>query len=140
MPDYRQLFQDSYQRVVKDGGYNQAFIGRFYELFFAKSPAVAALFQGTNMSVQKTMLHDSLVYMAEFSRNLRSDDQIERIGRRHGRADLDIPLEFYDLWLDSLVEAVAERDPAFDADVALAWRVVLAPGVLYMKQVHERGR
>jgi hemoglobin-like flavoprotein len=59
--------------------------------------------------------------------------QLESLARRHGRAELDIKPELYDLWLDRLVQAVSEADPKFDAAIEVAWRRVLQPGIDFMK-------
>ena len=60
------------------------------------------------------------------------------VARLHIRSGRDIPAEYYDTWLDSLIEALGEFDPEFDADVELSWRLVLAPGISYMKFMHDR--
>ena len=41
--------------------------------------------------------------------------------------------ELYEAWLDSLIATARESDPDFDDELELAWRVVLAPGIAYMK-------
>lgn len=46
---------------------------------------------------------------------------------------LDIHPELYDLWLECLIETVAEFDDGFRDEVELAWRLVLSPGIVYMK-------
>jgi hypothetical protein len=37
---------------------------------------------------------------------------------------MNIPQELFGCWLNSLIEAVRECDPAFDADVEKAWRTL----------------
>jgi hypothetical protein len=49
---------------------------------------------------------------------------------------LDIKPEFYDLWLDRLLQAVAEFDPLFDARTGTAWRRLLRPGIEFMKSMY----
>ena len=56
-----------------------------------------------------------------------------RLAKLHGRAELDITPELYDLWLDRLVQAVREFDPMFDPEIETAWRRVLEPGIEFMK-------
>lgn len=139
MPDHVERFRDHYLRVFGGSAYNEAIIDRFYELFLASSPEVAEKFSGTNMAVQKTMLHDSLQYMVAYLSSPNARQQVARIAAVHGRGAADIPPELYDLWLASLLQALREADPEFDDDVELAWRVMLAPGIAHMKFVHGRG-
>ena len=58
---------------------------------------------------------------------------MENLALLDGRDRLDIPKEFYDIWLESLIQTVAERDPEFDVKVDTTWRVVMAPGIEYKK-------
>jgi hemoglobin-like flavoprotein len=67
------------------------------------------------------------------SGRLERTAHLERLAKLHGRAELDITPELYDLWLDRLVQAVSEFDPMFDPEVETAWRRVLQPGIEFMK-------
>jgi hemoglobin-like flavoprotein len=58
---------------------------------------------------------------------------LERLAKRHSKAELDIKPELYDLWLDRLVQAVREFDPMFDPEIEAAWRRALRPGIEFMK-------
>jgi hemoglobin-like flavoprotein len=69
---------------------------------------------------------------------LASDDSekklhLERLAKRHSRAEMDIKPELYDLWLDRLVQAVEEFDPMFNMEIEIAWRRLLQPGIDFMK-------
>ena len=79
MPNYNEIFEQSVARVFGNGAYNPEFIGAFYELFLEASPAIAEKFAHTDMSAQRTMLHDSLLLMMDFiAQQLVSDKQHER--------------------------------------------------------------
>ena len=138
MQDYVDVFNASYGRAVGNSGYNRDFIGRFYEIFLSKSDQIAARFEGADMSAQKTMLHDSLQYMVDFFSSRRTNAYLERIAEIHSRSQHDIPSEMYDTWLESLIEALREFDPELDEQVELAWRLVLSPGITYMKFMHDK--
>jgi hemoglobin-like flavoprotein len=129
MQNYEAVFQASIERTLGNFRYNEDFITRFYELFLARSPRIAEMFANTNMSAQRTMLHDSLLYMVEFSRTKVISEEIRHLARVHGRSGLDIDPALYDVWLDSLVLAASGMDPAFSPEVELAWRLVLTPGI-----------
>jgi hemoglobin-like flavoprotein len=132
------VFRDSFQRVLGEGAYNPAFTGRFYEIFLSRSPAIAARFEKTDMSAQKTMLHDSLLTLATFHRDRVLTGELRRLAAIHGRRRHDVPAELYELWLDALVATVAEFDSDYEDEVGLAWRIALSPGICYMQYCYDR--
>jgi len=136
MQDYDEVFAASFARVMGDGAYNPAFIGRFYEVFLASSPRIAGRFASTNMSRQKTMLHDSFTTLVNFNQQRRITPQMRHLGAVHGPGASDVPPELYTLWLDSLLATVAEMDPAYSDEVELAWRLTLAPGIAYLQHAY----
>jgi hemoglobin-like flavoprotein len=137
MKDYVDVFKASYQRAIGNTGYDPDFIGKFYEIFIGESDQIGARFANTNMSTQKTMLHDSLHYMVDFFLSRKTSEYLQRIARVHSQHEQDIPPALYDIWLDSLIKALEEFDTEFDEEVELAWRLV-APGIVYMKFMHAR--
>jgi hemoglobin-like flavoprotein len=133
MQRFDEVFSDSYRRIMGDGAYNPAFIARFYEIFLDASPEVSKRFATTDMSRQKTMLHDSLDTLVDFSRSRRLSAQMQHLAEVHSARGRDIPPDMYTLWLDSLIATVAAFDPDFDRGVELAWRLMLAPGICYLQ-------
>ncbi len=133
MPNYDDVFAESFARVLSDGAYNPEFIRTFYDIFFQASPAVAQKFEQTDMSAQRTMLHDSLLMMMDFNKTRVPTPPLVRLAEIHSRRGHDVSLEFYDLWLDSLVAALSRHDPGFNSEVELAWRIALAPGICFMR-------
>ncbi|HEY5790185.1 MAG TPA: globin [Gammaproteobacteria bacterium] len=124
-----QRFNDSLERCSANG----EFLERFYALFLASSGEVAAKFAHTDFRRQARMLRTSLYIMMLSSDDDELGTHLEHLAQRHSSRDLDIRPELYDLWLDCLLQAVAEFDPRFDAAAAAAWRRVLQPGIEYMK-------
>ena len=129
MIDYEQLFNDSFERVRARG---DRFYARFYELFLSADPRVAQRFAHTDMAAQRQMLHESLAYVVAFSAKKQAGTYLQSVAHRHGDADLAIPRELFELWLECLLQAVGELDPRFNDDVQSAWRVMLAPGLAFM--------
>lgn len=125
------LVKESYSR------YNPSeLVRRFYELFVASSPEVAEKFANTDVSRQQAMLVQSLQMMliapeAEGEGALK--DYLDHIGRRHSRADLDIPAWMYQPWVDCLIEALRESDPDFNPDIERAWRTTMLAGIEQMQ-------
>ncbi|MEO1082370.1 MAG: globin [Pseudomonadota bacterium] len=137
MQAYDDAFAASFSRIMGTGAYNPEFIGRFYDLFLASSPEIAARFSDTNMSRQKTMLHDSFTTLIDFNQHRRVTPQMRHLGQVHGPSRSNVEPSLYVLWLDSLMRTVSEFDPAFDSDVELAWRLTLAPGIAYLQHAHR---
>lgn len=136
--DYLGIFSASYERAFQFDDEKKKFLDRFYEIFFTKAPEIPQLFKDAHMGAQKTMLQDSLLYMKDFFLSRKPNEYMKRIATVHSKAGKDVRPELYDLWLDSLIEAVKEYDPEFDSEVELAWRIALSPGITYMKHMYRR--
>ena len=124
-----ELFNDSIERC----SCKSEFLRRFYTLFLASSDTVATKFAKTDLRKQARMLKTSLYIMMLASGESEQVVHLERLAKLHGRAELDIKPELYDLWLDRLVQAVKEFDPMFDPEIETAWRRMLQPGIEFMK-------
>ncbi|MGD8975969.1 MAG: globin [Gammaproteobacteria bacterium] len=133
MKNYLGFFLESLYRATGGETQQQDFLTRFYELFTESSPDVAARFQGVDMDRQKRMLGRSLQEMTDFSTSRAASEHLRRTAMRHSRWDRDIRPDLYDLWLESLIATAQEFDLEFTEEIELAWRVVLAPGIAYMK-------
>ena len=128
-PDFNQLFNDSYERIVAHG--SEPFYQRFYEHFVAASPEVADAFANTDMERQYDMLSLSLMQIMSFASDRRSNPYIEKIASLHAR--LNISDNLFSLWAQCLIATVREMDDHYDAQVEIAWRVTIAPGLEFMR-------
>lgn len=137
MVNYVQEFERSFARI-NDPGCAERFFDRFYQRFLAADSSVAEKFGATDMGHQKQMLRESLVEMAEFALTRQSNPYIVTLARIHGVRGRNIPDRLYDLWLDCLVETVREVDPDATDNVALGWRIVMTPGIEFMKFYRTR--
>ncbi len=117
--------------------YNDAFVSRFYDNFFAQSHEIAERFAATNMSMQKTMLHDSLHDLRDFTTDETARRNLQGVAAQHDQAHANIPPRLYDLWLDSLIATLKDFDPDFDQLTERAWREALAPGIALMKGAYK---
>ncbi len=133
MKNYLELFLDSLYRAWVDPEQQQDFLTRFYETFMARSSEIADHFARTDMERQKAMLAQSIHEMVEFSTTRVASERLRQVAIRHNRRERDVVPELYEAWLDSLIATARESDPDFDDELELAWRVVLAPGIAYMK-------
>ncbi len=112
------------------------FLDRFYELFLGSSPKVREKFEHTDFGRQKRLLRASfcLILMSAEDPDGDPEPYLGRIARRHSASGLAIGAELYDLWLDSLLEAVEEYDPLFDPEISEAWERMMGIGISYMLQ------
>ena len=132
MVDYIQEFEQSFARVTEPGRCDR-FLDRFYDEFILADPGIAEKFKDTDLTHQKEMLRESLAEMFDFFLKHKSNPDLVTLARIHGARGHGVPDRFYDTWLDCLVAAVRECDPKATDSVALAWRIVMAPGIEFMK-------
>lgn len=138
MKDYLDVFSASHKRVSQHKIDDQDFLDAFYECFMKKSEDIASRFSHTDMARQREHLEMSLNHMIYFSIDRRASDDLLQVATRHNHNNLAIPPDLYDVWLNSLLEVVSRFDPEFDAEIDLAWRVLLAPGIAYMRGHFKR--
>ncbi|MGD8568337.1 MAG: globin [Gammaproteobacteria bacterium] len=134
---YEEIFDQSYERV-KDRIINgRVFFQAFYDNFLAVSPEVERSFAATDMDRQVKMMEKSFYGLFIFHATQNANDYLETVAHRHSHADLNIGHHLFDLWLDALIETVKDYDPHFNDEIALSWRIILSPGVTYMKHRHS---
>ncbi len=131
-----QTFEQSLARCTAQPG----FLDRFYELFLASSPKVREKFAGTDFVRQKQMLNASFNLMLRAAQNEGGGQlaYLDDLATRHGAKQLAIGAELYDLWLDSLLEAVRGCDPGTSAAVEAAWEQVMGVGIAYLCARYNR--
>lgn len=135
---YESIFDFSYERVIKQRVDGEDFFSCFYHFFLASSEDVREKFTNTDMAKQQRMLKKSFYSLLAFYASGSVDSVLERIGESHSRDQLNIAPYFYDLWLDCLIKTVTKFDPDFSPEVELAWRLVLSPGITYMKFKYQQ--
>ena len=131
MEKYRKLFSNSYQRVIAPDYHG--FFEHFYEILVHSDPLIKNLFINTDMKRQVSMLEQSMSHITSFSATLEASEEMSEIAILHGKSRLNIPSIYYDIWLDCLILTVSERDTGYNVHVDTAWRVVMSPGIEYMK-------
>lgn len=125
--------QQSFQRclVRKD------FLQRFYDIFMQSHPDVPALFANTDFRQQIALLRHGLSASLAFAGGTRVGAHVlERIGESHGRRKMNIDPALYPYWINSLVQAVSETDPAFSPALDKRWRRALDIATRYIRERH----
>ena len=139
--DIESTFIASYNRVIGEGvgitERGRVFFDRFYENFLASSERIREKFEATDMERQVTVLQKGLYHLITFYLTKTDNQFLRDIATTHSKDYYGIDLDLYDLWLDALLATVEEMDPEYNGDLQLAWRIVMTPGILYMKHHHS---
>jgi len=123
---------ESYKRVAGEPG----FLDRFYERFMERDPDVRRRFAGVDMARQRFVLGRAVTLLLQHASGMeRGVESLREMAVRHGPLDLDIPPHLYDLWLDALVETVAEHDPRFSPELEAGWRALLRREVAWFQEL-----
>jgi hemoglobin-like flavoprotein len=130
------IVDSSLQRCIG----NPRFLDRFYERFLASSPKVKERFERTDFVKQKRALRGSLWMMLLAAANEAEgpDRYLRYLADLHSARQLDIGAELYDLWLDCLLETLAECDPAYSPELRAAWEQVMMVGIHYLCTRYNR--
>lgn len=117
----------SYGRCLLKRG----FIERFYEIFMASDDSIRALFARTDMSKQTMALRRGIstaISFAEGSGIVKGTmNEMAMVHSRKGRVPIQPHL--YRHWLESILKAVQEYDPAANAKLMARWEEALKPAV-----------
>ncbi len=127
------IFDNSFDRVLANSRDNRDFFDAFYQHFLSASPEVRMLFRNTDMAHQRSMLKKSFFSLVAFYASGAVDDVLHKIAHTHSARALNIEPHLYDLWVECLIDTVRAFDPEYNDDVELAWRLILSPGITYMK-------
>jgi hemoglobin-like flavoprotein len=122
------LFLDSFERCVQ----SDRFIKVFYDIFLCSSEEIPAFFTKTDFSRQRRVLKSSLYDMVAASARRAADlSALSMLTQRH--RELKIQPHHYELWMQSLISAVAECDPFYNPEIGRIWRDAFESGIEYMK-------
>ena len=116
----------SFDRCEAGGNFAET----FYRVFLESSTEIAPLFAKTDFEKQRKLLRATVYIMV--TRNVydpHARETLEKIGHSHGRTQLDIRPELYELWLDSVCRTVEQLDPEWTSRTEQEWRDRLRPGI-----------
>jgi hemoglobin-like flavoprotein len=120
MSDHYDDLQQSYGRCLRE----KNFIERFYEIFLSSHPDIAPMFAETDFQKQRMALRRgisaAISHAAGSSLARRTIDQMADAHSRTGHAP--VPPQLYPYWLNSLLQAVSETDPAANPQLIERWR------------------
>ncbi len=135
--NFEDIFDGSHKRILSKEIDDKPFFEAFYDRFLSDDE-VAKKFVNTDMNTQQSMLKKSFYNLFAFYASGHVDDYMYVIAERHNREHLNIRPEFYDKWLECLIGTISRYDEEFSDDVELAWRLVMTPGITYMKFKYDK--
>jgi truncated hemoglobin YjbI len=123
------LFHESLERASADS----RFLDLFYDGFISSSEEIRQIFINSDMDRLKRKLKSSLHMLTLLADDAPGSEMyMGHLARVHGR--YHIHPEMFDMWLDSLVSAVALCDSEFSPQIEDAWRNVIGRGIDIMLQ------
>jgi hemoglobin-like flavoprotein len=126
--EYEQVLA-SYHRCEAAGG----LFDSFYDIFFAKSPEIPPKFADTDMERQKQDVMASVLMALRLATgDAVAKGYILELAKSHSRRGHNIKPELYDLWLDSLSEALRKHDPRYTPELDSQWRHAMRPAIELM--------
>lgn len=117
------IFQ-SYGRCCNKEG----FFVEFYERFMGESDHIRAKFTHTDMPKQRAQLRQGILHLVMYARGM-PDHKLQALGKSHSRHGHDIHPEWYDIWLNALMDTLRHHDAEFTAETEAAWRRAIQPGI-----------
>jgi hemoglobin-like flavoprotein len=124
----------SYGRCLRTRG----FIGRFYEILLSRDPGLRPLFAKTDFQKQHMALRRGISLAISWAAGdgmaKRPVEEMIEVHARTGRAP--VPPAFHALWLDSLLQAVRERDEQLTPELEARWREAMGKVVQAFAQAY----
>ncbi len=127
----------SYGRCIRSDG----FLDTFYGILGQSHPDLPPLFVNTDFTKQNQLVRGGLIMVIMFYRGASASRQaVELIRRSHSKSQLNIKPELYVYWVDALMEAVKRHDPEYTPELEEQWRMVIAPGINYIRDGYDTER
>lgn len=121
------IFHESLNRASGSGHLTDV----FYDGFIASSIDIEKIFKDSDMGRLKRKLQSSLHMMTMLADGIPGTEMyMGHLAKVHDR--YHIPPEFFEIWLDVLIDAVKQFDTEFDDEVEAAWRKVIGKGIEIM--------
>ncbi len=131
--DYEEVFNLSYWRATQSIVDGVEFVDSFMSRLVASSEEIQAIFSHSTGEALRSGLVLALVHLASYYPHYEPDHTLEDIAHQHNRHARAIKPHLYDVFLDCMIETVADYDPEYEEQVGDSWRHVLAPGLEYIK-------
>lgn len=106
----------------------------FFETFHARlmqaSPKIQQHFDGVSPMKQSLFIRTGLPTLILFATGSQAAGRrLDQLAQSHSRGALGVGPELYDVWLETLLDVVAQFDNEFDDELGKAWRETLRTGL-----------
>ncbi len=106
----------------------------FYDRFLRADEEARARFAHTDFDRQRDLFLHGLFALIDYARDgAMGRLAVRRLAKTHGGAGLNIPERLYDVWIDTLIETLAEVDQEWSEELSSAWSAVLCPGITVIR-------
>ncbi|NUM81482.1 globin [bacterium] len=124
---YYDIVHDSYSRCA----IRKKFFDDFYDTFMSSSPQIAYMFRKSDMEKQKKLLDNGVTMMIMFAGgNAIGKIALDHIAKIHRQ--LNVTEEYYNYWLESLLQTLKKHDPQYSFKLERAWKEVMGVGIDYL--------
>lgn len=127
-----EVFNDSYERVMRSSGEKHEFFQSFYDRLIATNSEAARLFEGRDLGRIIWMLRTSVTSLLALFATGQQDAALVKVAELHGRRGVNVPSHLYSVWLECLLITVQEFDSRFTPEVEKAWRAVFSKGIEFI--------
>lgn len=120
------LVTESYRRCLA----NREFYDQFFLGLNRRIPDVLRYFEDADMRIMHGFLRKAVTTsLMEAAGSPAAAKQLEKVRQMHGQGQLDIPLAWFPLWLEALIDAVRAADAEVSYEIETAWREVMQRAV-----------
>ncbi len=106
------------------------FLDDFYRAFTQSSNEIRDKFRNTDFQHQKELLKSGLSFMIMYAGGRQTAaTKLDKIGRSHGKAHMDIPYWMYDNWKVALLNTIKRHDKKINWELLEEWDDVLQSGI-----------
>lgn len=124
---YYDIVHDSYSRCA----IRKKFFDDFYDTFMSSSPQIAYMFRKSDMEKQKKLLDNGVTMMIMFAGgNAIGKIALDHIAKIHRQ--LNVTEEYYNYWLESLLQTLKKHDLQYSFKLERAWKEVMGVGIDYL--------
>lgn len=110
---------------------------KFYEKLLASDTRISNAFTHTNFEEQRKLFVKGLLMLLQYGDNTTIGNiAIKRLGHSHSREGMNIAPELYPLWVQCLLETIAELDPEYSHELEQLWRNKLKKGIDAMTEAY----
>ena len=108
----------------------------FLDNLLRSSPEVAQKMIHGDLEAFRATLMLSIDHLARYYISSEPSAILQGAARRQSRGERNIEPHLYEFFLQALLQTVQRYDAKYDEEVGQAWKVVLRPGLEYMKSMY----